>query len=519
MQIASLNSDEFGPGDITTDVCIIGAGAAGLYLARRLADSHVSITVVEAGPQTPVDGRTAGFACEFSNAVYRGATEGRSFGLGGTTSRWGGQLVASPAADGIRADDVFRDAWRHIHQVGEQYRHAVASLLGVDEELHTPERALGAPPSPPGTSDLALGMSCALPFRRRNFQWMTRGTEAGDQDSRVFCDAVAAEWHLDQGTNGACRVRELAVRSPSAHTLRIRAKHYVVAAGTIESTRILHEINETGDDRVLPPQAALGRNLSDHLSFEVAEFAAASRVAAARLFAPRFLHGVMQSWRLLEAAPNPHEPRYFAHIIFPTENPGFRLARAMLQALQARRAPAVSARDLASGSVGMVRLAWSRFARSRLYIDVNAPCHMQLDIEQQPDVRNAVTLGRERDRFGRRVAKIDWAVRAEDEANMARARSRFLSHWTAFQPSLQLCVSSGADEPTVKPYDAYHPVGTCRIGDDASAVADPSLRVRGTENVYVLSTAIFPSAGSANPTFNLLCYAERLADRLAREDA
>ena len=69
-----------------------------------------------------------------------------------------------------------------------------------------------------------------------------------------------------------------------------------------------------------------------------------------------------------------------------------------------------------------------------------------------------------------------------------------------------------------KPYDAYHPVGTCRLGVDEAATVDLDLRVRGTENLYVLSTGVFPSAGTANPTFSMLCLGDRLADKLAKSD-
>jgi len=54
------------------------------------------------------------------------------------------------------------------------------------------------------------------------------------------------------------------------------------------------------------------------------------------------------------------------------------------------------------------------------------------------------------------------------------------------------------------------------MGTDGEAVVDPSLRVHDTENLFVLSTAVFPSAGSANPTFSLLCFALDLAERLGR---
>ena len=66
-----------------------------------------------------------------------------------------------------------------------------------------------------------------------------------------------------------------------------------------------------------------------------------------------------------------------------------------------------------------------------------------------------------------------------------------------------------------KPHDAYHPAGTCRMGEDQESVVSPNLSVHGTSNVSLLSTAVFPTAGSANPTFGMLCFAERLAESLS----
>jgi choline dehydrogenase len=55
----------------------------------------------------------------------------------------------------------------------------------------------------------------------------------------------------------------------------------------------------------------------------------------------------------------------------------------------------------------------------------------------------------------------------------------------------------------------FHPVGTCRMGVDAAAVADPSLRVRGVERLRVIDASVMPSITSANTNAASLMIGEK----------
>ena len=59
-----------------------------------------------------------------------------------------------------------------------------------------------------------------------------------------------------------------------------------------------------------------------------------------------------------------------------------------------------------------------------------------------------------------------------------------------------------------------HEVGTMRMADDGSGVVDDDLRVLGYDNLYVCDNSVFPSSPAANPTLTLAALAIRLADHL-----
>jgi choline dehydrogenase-like flavoprotein len=52
------------------------------------------------------------------------------------------------------------------------------------------------------------------------------------------------------------------------------------------------------------------------------------------------------------------------------------------------------------------------------------------------------------------------------------------------------------------------------MGEDEEAVVDTNLKVWGLDNLWLANTGVLPSAGTANPTFTLLCLGTRLANSL-----
>ena len=69
----------------------------------------------------------------------------------------------------------------------------------------------------------------------------------------------------------------------------------------------------------------------------------------------------------------------------------------------------------------------------------------------------------------------------------------------------------------------FHPVGTCRMGNDDRAVVDARLRVRGVDGLRVIDASIMPNITSGNtngPTQALARHASAmLAEDLKRTES
>jgi len=129
--------------------------------------------------------------------------------------------------------------------------------------------------------------------------------------------------------------------------------------------------------------------------------------------------------------------------------------------------------------------------------------------EPLPDPRNRVTLAEQRDALGIPRPKLSYRTGDYARAGLTAARE---THQRLFE-RLGATEVNHAGEP----FGAGHIMGTCRMGADArTSVVDAELRVHGHRNCFVISTAVFPTVGTANPTLTLAALSLRAAAAVRR---
>lgn len=499
------------------DVCVVGAGAAGIYIAVQLAAKGLNVILVEAGNTDDSDASAVGFDAQFEAGLYPGATVGRSFGIGGSTSRWGGLLIPHSQHDLRDMSGGGFNSWLHIVQTVAAKADLVLARLGwrngADFTAFAHQQ-LGGVSNSLGVAGFDVTASLFLPFRCKNLVYLLKQRPVRQSRLKVVYNAVAKSWLVDQGSKSDARLKQLLAVSSNGKQVAVSAPRFIIAAGAIESARILLELNELASPSVIRPGAETGRFLSDHLSLPIADVAPFSLDKAISIFAPRFVGGWMRGYRFIESDPPPNAPRAFLHFIFENMNPGFTMAREIMRALQGRRWPGLPVSAVASGMAGLLGLGYKKYFHSVLHIPSDTPTHLQLDIEQEAVRENWVALGAERDRYGRKVAKINWSISDRDIRNLHQTAQRVLHKWPGKKAGLPELLPIIDSSYGAKPHDAYHPVATCRMGEDMGAVVDKNMKVWGLANLWVVSTGVLPSAGTANPTFTMLCLAEGLVERL-----
>src|SRR4030095_9096141 len=247
------------PEAVTADVAIVGSGAAGQAAARRLLAQGYSVALIESGGLDHDDA---------SADLNRGDVIGQHYHLlehsgprvfGGTAAIWGGRCADYDAIDFERRSWVPGSGWPFGQDDIRSYLAEARSLLGVEgiDAARLPRPSLLQRLS---TEELAVRWWSFDP-RFDRFTINQAGDLTKDPRCTLLLHATVREIMLADHKGS---VERLDVRTPSGRKIDVRARHYLLAAGGIENSRILLASNSIVPQGVGNSYDLVGRYFMEH---------------------------------------------------------------------------------------------------------------------------------------------------------------------------------------------------------------------------------------------------------------
>jgi choline dehydrogenase-like flavoprotein len=520
--------DLAGDQQVEADICIVGAGPAGISVARELIGNGARVWLLDSGGrdverrlQRLNRGESVGYP------IHR-PHQSRVRAFGGASRHWfsrGDETWAARPLDpvdfqvrpGIRFsgwpfDRAHLDPW---------YAQAQA-LCGLGPFDYDPGRLAdpaGTPPLPlpAGAVETTLFQHGAAGFEGY-FQELVA---APNVTLLLHASAVELATADDPG-----RVDRVELRRDDGSRCAVQARLVVLAAGGIENPRLLL-LSRRGRPRGLGNDRDLvGRFFAERLSARTGYIVPASPelVGRAGLYA---VHAaapgvrVQGALRVDDAAQRERQLLNCAFFL-PTRDLSLtaEAVRSLATLVKARRRRPLAAGirgHLGNVATGLGDLG--RFARDRLRRpdDARQVLALRAQAEQAPNPDSRVTLGSRRDRFGLPVVRLDWRPTASDRASIrasqevvdAALRAAGLGH-------VELML--GDEDPPALLEGNFHHLGATRMHPDpANGVVDADCRVHGVHNLYVAGSSVFPTYGCSNPTLTVVALALRLADHLKKQ--
>ena len=508
---------------IEADVCIVGAGAAGITLGREFLNHSYKVCLLESGALQTEAETQALYAGRNIGHNYYDLASARLRYFGGSTNHWAGNCRPLSSIDFEERDWVPHSGWpfdrEHLTPFYERAQPVCQIGPFAYEARDWATRDMRPLPFADGTLETKINQ----------FSPPTRfGTAYGDelkqsQNLTVYFHANVVDIETSEAAKAVTR---LAVATLAGTRFFVKARAYVLAAGGIENARILLFSNSVQRAGLGNANDLVGRYFMEHLGGDIGVLLPSTPDLAILDFYE------VQDRRIGHTATATPIRAYLAlsgdlQRRERTTDATATLNRMYLPPSHTSRGY-LSMKDLADG--GPENGLWQDLKNviedfdnlaSGVYwrlFESDRPLRLftiHVQAEQTPNPESRVTLSTERDKLGKPRVQLDWRLSPLD-AHTLRRFAEVLALEFGRAGLGRVMLTTGDDASLLGGVSGdWHHMGTTRMHrDPKQGVVDPDCRVHGIANLFVAGSSVFPTGGHSVPTLTIVAMALRLADHL-----
>ncbi len=533
---------------LLVDICIVGAGAAGIAFALQFADSATTVLLLESGGlRAEPDTNALNEGTVADEKLHSAPNRYRERRFGGTTTIWGGRCMPFDPIDFEPREYVANSGWPIAYESLHAYYVRANRLCEAGEFSYLAHDALRCADRPMidgfegryFTSDTLERFSCPTDFGARYGHRL--------QSARNITVLLHANVTSICSTAAGNEVESLRVQTLGGKRLTARATHFVLAAGGLETARLLLASRDVHSRGIGNEHDLVGRYYMCHLAGTIGAISI-SRALDAVNHAYQISEEGIYCRRRLALKPDVQRAQRLGNFIARLHHPRITdpaHRNAILSALYFGK-PFISyeyskrlhggenlswstrlkhLRNVSTGLPDVAAFAWHMLrdrklaARKFPSIIIKSKANLySLDFhaEQQPNPSSRVSLGAEADALGMPRIHIDWRY-TEGDVDTVQRSLELLSEDFRQSGVGVFDYDPSTVEFEMTRYGAYggHHIGTARMGNDPrTSVVDADCRVHGIANLFVNGAATFPTSSQANPTLTVVALSLRLAEHL-----
>lgn len=507
---------------VESDICIVGAGAAGITMALELSGAPMRVAIVEAGGfEYPEDGQEA-YQGSQSGVRYADLDAARLRFFGGTTNHWGGYCRPLEPIDFEARDWIPHSGWPITLDDIKPYWNRAADIIQLDRNLFDGAHWTDQSGLPALDVDPSRFRTSATLVRPTHFGEMYRDSVESARNVSCYLNASVVDLVIGEHDN---LIREVVVVNAAGNRSRFQAKHFVLACGGLETPRMMLNADKVRPNGIGNDHDIVGRYFMDHR----VSFPGRVVLSSDRTNLNYYRFNRMPSGQMVEGS------------LHMTED----LVRAeRLCGVQMAMEPAAEVRSAGDVSLTKLREGVTRFLSgggwmrdfgdhvSNVFHDIDhvagnlsrritgsrdlSEWLIKMEVEQTPNPSSRVKLNGERDRLGLRRIDLHWETREIERHTVVRSLE--LLGAELGRKGIGRVRVEMEDDPNVwSRFDTYgyHQAGTTRMSSrPENGVVDGNCRVHGVGNLYVVGNSVFTTVGTCNPTFTITALSVRLAHHL-----
>lgn len=491
--------------EIDTELCIVGAGAAGITIAREFANRGVQVCLLESGglnvdPDVSALGKIESvgrdYDVEFCRLRY----------FGGTANHWGGHCVPLEAIDFEKLDWIEYSGWPYnLAELLPYYKraHDTLGLGDFNYDALAIAKELGLRTFPFNSTRVKTVVS-----RYNAVRFGLKYGDLLDRAENISVYLYADVSSIDLKPDGQSEVSGVTVKTLAGSKFSIRANHFVIAGGGIENARLLLLSNSARPAGLGNHSDLVGRFFQEHLMYSSGYILAKENHETLSFYGSEIPYGGI---------------KVRGHIALPENQvrklkiPKFRSEIHISSNLK-RAAKRVKRGDLSIRDV--LTLLESPVASQRGFFDNiwPEPNFYELNnyVQQVPNPNSRVTLSSQRDALGRNLSTLDWRLLPIDKEGIVKAH-KLITEEVGRSEFGRMFIEMPDDEDKILDGAAggNHHMGTTRMDKDPNfGVTDENAKVHFVDNLYVAGSSLFPTGGWSNPTLTIVATSIRLADHL-----